>query len=122
MVCLRKHRFLLARLQLGLFLGIVVSGIVFRHAHRLADGTIISHTHPFKPFTKDPFQPNNHSRQELIWLDQLAHALFTDNHIAVVVFLVLVVIASTVWLPPLQVLARTVSCTFHRRGPPSGSY
>ncbi|GAA4456461.1 hypothetical protein GCM10023189_25780 [Nibrella saemangeumensis] len=122
MFYLRKHRFLLACLQFGLFLGIIISGVVFRHAHRLADGTIISHTHPYKPFNKGPFQPNTHTQQELIWLDQLAHSLFTDNTIPIIAFLILVVIVTIVWLPPLQFVTRSIRHCSHYRGPPNVSY
>lgn len=76
MLLLRSYRPLLARLLLGLFVAIVVNGLVFRHAHRLADGTIITHAHPYNPFGKSPISSNPHSRHELVTLDLFSNGIF----------------------------------------------
>lgn len=51
--------------------GFVLSiNILFRHAHRLPNGRIISHVHPFKwTGEKGPLPYNPHSSSELAWLD-----------------------------------------------------
>lgn len=51
--------------------GFVISvNIIFRHAHRLPNGRIISHVHPFKSTgEKGPSSSNPHTSSELYWLD-----------------------------------------------------
>lgn len=51
--------------------GFVLSiNILFRHAHRLPDGRIVSHVHPFKwTGEKGPLPYNPHTTSELSWLD-----------------------------------------------------
>lgn len=49
--------------------------IVFRHAHRLPNGRIITHAHPFKPIGNNPIQPLNHTDNELLSLDLLTHPI-----------------------------------------------
>ncbi|SOD89322.1 hypothetical protein [Spirosoma fluviale] len=70
---LHAHRFRVARLLFGLFLTIWVNGVVFRHAHRLSDGRLIVHAHPYWPFGKGPILPNTHTAQEILLLDLAAH-------------------------------------------------
>lgn len=77
MLFVYPYRPVLARLLLGLFVAIVVNGMVFRHAHRLADGTIITHAHPYNPFGKSPISSNPHSRHELVTLDVFSNAVIT---------------------------------------------
>jgi hypothetical protein len=85
MTHMHSFRPAVARLLLLIQLFMLTNAVVFRHAHRLPDGTIVVHAHPFLPKalggdTADPIQPNNHTRQELIWLDAIAYApyLHTD--------------------------------------------
>jgi len=68
----------IARFLLGLYVAILTNGVVFRHAHRLADGTIITHAHPYKPSPSSQFPNHSHTQQELIWLDGISNALFTN--------------------------------------------
>lgn len=67
-------------LALGMLLiwGYVISiNIVFRHAHRLPDGRVISHVHPYKAKgEKGPFSSNPHSQSELTWLDSYSNTPF----------------------------------------------
>jgi len=58
--------------------GYVISlNIVFRHAHRLPDGRVISHVHPYKAKAdKGPFSSNPHSKSELAWLDTVSNTPF----------------------------------------------
>ena len=75
------YRSAVARLLLLVQLFMLTNAVVFRHAHRLPDGTIVVHAHPFLPKAlggpgSDPVQPNNHSKQELIWLDALTDGAY----------------------------------------------
>ncbi|SDN06944.1 hypothetical protein SAMN04488090_4917 [Siphonobacter aquaeclarae] len=51
----------------------LVNGVVFRHGHRLADGRIISHAHPFRSNGKGPILPNSHTSLELLLLDAVSN-------------------------------------------------
>lgn|GEM_PF-527358 len=66
----------IARGILVLFTLMLLNGVVFRHAHRLPNGQIISHAHPYKPVGNSPIQPNNHTEHELFLLDAFANILF----------------------------------------------
>ncbi|WP_159476285.1 hypothetical protein [Dyadobacter sp. 3J3] len=56
---------------------ICLSNVVFRHAHRLPNGSIISHVHPYTEFaSKCPFPNHHHSQSELNWLDCLSNIPF----------------------------------------------
>lgn len=70
-------RKLLSKALLGLFTLLLLNGIVFRHAHRLADGRIITHAHPFWPDGKGPIHPNTHTAGELALLDGVSNPLLT---------------------------------------------
>ncbi|QHW00758.1 hypothetical protein [Spirosoma endbachense] len=70
---LHIHRFRVARILLGLFLAMWLNGVVFRHAHRLTDGRLIVHAHPYWPFGKGPILPNSHTAQEILLLDLAGH-------------------------------------------------
>ncbi|MBO0949305.1 hypothetical protein [Fibrella forsythiae] len=75
------YRVTVARLLLLVQLFMLTNAVVFRHAHRLPDGTIVVHAHPFLPKAlggpgSDPVQPNNHSKQELIWLDAMTDVAY----------------------------------------------
>ncbi|WP_375443855.1 hypothetical protein [uncultured Fibrella sp.] len=75
------YRITVARLLLLVQLFMLTNAVVFRHAHRLPDGTIVVHAHPFLPKAlggpgSDPVQPNNHSKQQLIWLDAMTDVAY----------------------------------------------
>lgn len=75
------YRPAIARLLLLIQLFMLTNAVVFRHAHRLPDGTVVVHAHPFLPkalggATSDPVQPNDHTRQQLIWLDAITDAAY----------------------------------------------
>lgn len=75
------YRTTVARLLLLVQLFMLTNAVVFRHAHRLPDGTIVVHAHPFLPKAlggpaSDPVQPNNHSKQQLIWLDAMTDVVY----------------------------------------------
>ncbi|MFT4033066.1 MAG: hypothetical protein QM669_11655 [Siphonobacter sp.] len=65
-----------ARFFLSLFMAMLINGVVFRHGHRLADGRIISHAHPFKSNSKGPIQPHSHTSLELLLLDAVTNPTF----------------------------------------------
>lgn len=56
-----------------------INAVVFLHAHRLADGRIITHAHPIWSENQNPVQPNHHSAGELLLLDAISHAIFTAD-------------------------------------------
>jgi len=66
------------------------NNVLFRHAHRLANGKIISHAHPYKPVGNSPFQPNNHSANELHLLDTVCNPIFLGLTVSVFSFELLV--------------------------------
>lgn len=75
-----KHLYSIRRALAGVFFTLFVlmtlNNIVFRHAHRLPDGRIITHAHPFKPVGDSPVQSHSHSATELFWLDMLTHGAY----------------------------------------------
>ncbi len=69
---------------LVLFALMLLNGIVFRHAHKLSSGKIITHAHPYKPSNSNsPFQPNEHTSNEIFLLDTVTNALFVGMTLAV---------------------------------------
>lgn len=61
--------------------GLVLSiNILFRHAHRLPNGRIVSHVHPFKwTGEKGPLPYNPHTSSELSWLDAQSNGHFLSD-------------------------------------------
>lgn len=118
---INPYRLTIARFLLVLYVLTLVNGVVFRHAHRLADGTIVSHAHPYVPVGDDPYQPNNHTQQEIIWLDALSHILYADWQPTLFVLLLPMVVGSFN-LPPLfqeSVFSPAAHVVFQHRGPPA---
>ncbi|MEZ0538275.1 hypothetical protein [Fibrella arboris] len=118
------YRLTVARLLLLVQLFMLTNAVVFRHAHRLPDGTIVVHAHPFLPKAlggpgSDPVQPNNHTKQELIWLDAMTDVAYPFTEPTFFAFQV-----PDQPLPPApasaihaQVRWGTFTC-FSHRGPP----
>lgn len=53
-------------LLVGLMSILVVNKALFTHMHRLADGTVVIHAHPYnKTADKKPFKTHNHTQKEL---------------------------------------------------------
>ncbi len=77
-------------------MAVLINGVVFRHTHRLADGTVICHAHPFKSLPGTQFPSHSHSRDELIWLDAFANALYAHADSVVWIALVAVVLVVAV--------------------------
>ena len=63
----------------------LLNGIVFRHAHKLSSGKVITHAHPYKKAgqSNSPFQPNDHTSNELFLLDSFSNALFVGLTLSV---------------------------------------
>lgn len=54
---------------MGLF---ILNNTLFVHIHILDDGTQIVHAHPFKKAMTDKTIPHKHTKQELLYLDNLS--------------------------------------------------
>ena len=68
-----------------------INAIVFRHSHRLANGQIITHAHPYNIFDKScPLSPNPHTTHELLMLDAVSNAAFLPTFALLLAFLLLV--------------------------------
>lgn len=120
MLSATPYRPTVARFLLVLYVLTLVNGVVFRHAHRLADGTIVSHAHPYIPIGEDPYQPTNHTQQEIIWLDALSQILHADWQPTTFVLL-LPLVVGILSLPPLFQASGwkpAASVVFRHRGPP----
>ena len=113
------YRSRVARIFLLIWVGMLANSVVFRHAHRLADGRIITHAHPYVPVGKSPFQPNPHSQHELIWLDIAGNTPYTSPEV-VLLPTALVGDPATVQVRPAAESASRASRhpLFLRRGPP----
>ena len=119
MYYLKQHRFGIARLLLGLYLAVLVNGVVFRHAHRLADGTVICHAHPYKSSSGTQFPTHAHSSDELIWLDAFTNALYANADLTSWLPIAAVVLLLMVGgVPSLPSLFTVTHVAFRHRGPP----
>ena len=119
------YRSAIARLLLLVQLFMLTNAVVFRHAHRLPNGTIVVHAHPFLPKAlggpgADPVQPNNHSKQELIWLDALTDVAYPFTEPTFFAFQAISFLppSTAVFAHYQPVISQTFVC-FQHRGPPS---
>jgi len=113
------NRQCLAWLLFTLFALMQVNLVVFRHGHRLSDGRIVSHAHPFWPDGKGPIKSNPHSAGELALLDALSNGGFVDQPALCVDFLFALPQPSRVRVEPsAPFLTRPFHCFAHR-GPPA---
>ena len=119
MFYLKQHRFVIARLLLGLYVAVLVNGVVFRHAHRLADGTIICHAHPYKSSSGTQFPTHAHSSDELIWLDAFTNALYASTDLTswlpIAAVALLLMVGGAVSSPSSFIVTHVA---FRHRGPP----
>ncbi|GAB3692842.1 hypothetical protein GCM10027592_12130 [Spirosoma flavus] len=116
---LANYRFGIARFLLGLYVAVLVNGVVFRHAHRLADGTIITHAHPYKSSPGTQFPKHAHTRDELIWLDGFTNSFYTNPAVVGLVLLAAVIILVRVSAETFRpVLFQSAHTAFQHRGPP----
>ena len=74
--------------MLGMLLLMQINSVVFRHAHRLANGQIVTHAHPYNIFAKScPLSANPHTSHELLLLDAVSNAVFVPTFVFIAVFL-----------------------------------
>ncbi|WP_460909078.1 hypothetical protein [Spirosoma areae] len=109
----------IARLLLGLFLVMQCSAVVFQHAHRLSNGVLIIHCHPYNPFCKGPCQPNDHTSNELYWLAAVASLLYDDAPLFDFAFGVSLPQVTTAFHQPRQHSVPLPFYSFLQRGPPA---
>ena len=118
---LLRNRPTIAGVLLAYFSLLTLNNVVFRHAHRLANGQIITHAHPYWPTkNKPPDQPNPHTNGQLVLLDALSHAVFLPEGPAPALAEILLVEFSVVSLPSYQ--EHVVSAplqSYCGRGPPA---
>ncbi|GAB3025767.1 hypothetical protein [Spirosoma pulveris] len=115
---LHSYRFRVARLLFGLFLTMWLNGVVFRHAHRLSDGRLIVHAHPYWPFGKGPILPNTHTAQEILLLDLAASLPVVVSALFAFLFLLRSQQQSVFWTRFRTFFASHSFFCFSRRGPP----
>lgn len=102
----------------------LLNGIVFRHAHKLSSGKIITHAHPYKSSNSNsPFQPNDHTNNELFLLDMFSNVPFVG--LTLTIALAAVVKSVEIIRTPrlsfylLTVYHKPFFGDFSHRGPPS---
>jgi hypothetical protein len=67
----------LASLLFAFYTLIMLNNVIFQHAHRLSDGRIIVHAHPYWPTKGNcPYLPNHHTRNELTLLQSFSHVSY----------------------------------------------
>lgn len=63
---------LISLLIIGLTGMLIANKIVFTHIHKLDDGTIVEHAHPYnKANDSDPLKTHHHSNAELLFFNNL---------------------------------------------------
>jgi hypothetical protein len=64
-------------LLLGLWTLIMLNSVMYRHSHRLPNGKIVSHAHPYKKSSDgSPAKPHEHTDEELALLQLIDGQLF----------------------------------------------
>lgn len=114
-----SNRRRLAWLLFALFALMQVNLVVFRHGHRLPDGRIITHAHPFWPDGKGPIKANPHSAGELALLDALSNGSFVEQPALLVDFQPTLLAHQRVVLERATLLLAFSFCCFAHRGPPA---
>lgn len=101
----------------------LLNGIVFRHAHKLSSGKIITHAHPYKSANSNsPFQPNDHTSNEIFLLDAFSNAVFVGLTLAVALIgakVVQVVFSPSISSYLLTTPHKPFFGDFSHRGPPA---
>lgn len=119
MLQIQIYRFGVARFFLGLYIALLANGVMFRHAHRLADGSIICHAHPYKGSPGTQFPNHTHSRDELIWFDAFSNLLYDAPGLQAPLTLVIALVLLAVGVTQPVLFSRSSAHTaFRHRGPP----
>lgn len=94
---------ILSLLALPLVMGLFFNQAANWHLHRLDNGTVIEHAHPFERSCNNnsPFQDHHHSGQEFIFLGMISNAL--------TLLLVAFVVAAALFIVGEKVTDRYVS-------------
>jgi hypothetical protein len=119
-----KIRQTIAQGFLVIFTLMLLNGIVFRHAHKLSSGKIITHAHPYKSSNSNsPFQPNDHTNNELFLLDTFSNVPFVGLTLTValaaVTKIVEIIPAPRLSFYLLTACHKPFFGNFSHRGPPS---
>ncbi len=75
----------LRKVSAGLILTVLacllLNSIVYQHAHKLDDGQVITHAHPYQsnPESESPFEKHSHSEGEFWLLDLIYHAVYEEG-------------------------------------------
>ncbi|MEI7581310.1 hypothetical protein [Runella sp.] len=124
MLTIPKIRQTIAQGFLVIFSLMLLNGIVFRHAHKLSSGKIITHAHPYKSSNSNsPFQPNDHTNNELFLLDMFSNVPF----IGLTLTVALAAVIKSVEIIRIPRLSFYLLTAYHKpffgdfshRGPPS---
>ncbi len=115
----QSYRFRIARLLVGLYVLVLINGVVFRHAHRLADGTMICHAHPFKGTPGTQFPNHAHTDDQLIWLDVVDDSFFiVEDSVSWTPVLFIIWLLTTTGFVGVTRPSVSVHSAFRHRGPP----
>ena len=69
---------LLSCLMLALFAFQIVTRTIYSHSHKLHNGQIIHHSHPYnKANDAEPFKTHSHTQTEIFFIGQLGNLLLT---------------------------------------------
>jgi hypothetical protein len=99
----------------------MANAVVNRHCHKLADGRIVWHAHPFKK-NKDGSVPfHTHTDTELIVLDALSNPVFPAAIALVFLFVLKFFLRKASFASFVGFVSFYYALLFFRRGPPSFS-
>ena len=98
-----------------------INAVIFRHSHRLANGQIITHAHPYNILGNScPLSPNPHTTHELLLLDAISNPTFVPAFVLVLAFLLLIELVIQSILPGLTPGVVTIHLARPQlRGPPA---
>lgn len=72
---------------LGLWSLMMLNSVLYRHSHRLPNGKIVSHAHPYqKSADNSPAQPHEHTDEELALLQLIDGQLFEPPAVVAINF------------------------------------
>lgn len=106
-------------LQLVFFCLIILNGILFIHSHRLDDGRIVIHAHPFMPQDDGTPIPHQHNAGELIILSQSFQANIILSEISLFDFSIYASLSEHMEAKSGPEKACRILSYHHRRGPPA---
>ncbi len=70
---------LLSYLVIGMISILIVNKSIYLHTHKLADGSVISHAHPYNKSDDDkPFKSHHHADTQLLFFQSIKILFFTS--------------------------------------------